>query len=139
MAVLCEKVLTEQDGVMSAIRIVDRIVHSAIGPEAPEQMPPAAFNLKALITLKSDAARGRHTIGLMLEDPSGAESPMGEQSVLFEGEDRGANVIADLALSLSHEGLHWIDVILDQETLLTRMSLRVIYQPQRTGTAGPPV
>jgi hypothetical protein len=34
-AFLCEKILQEKDGVLSAIRIVDRITHSAVGPEAP--------------------------------------------------------------------------------------------------------
>lgn len=122
----------------SAIRIVDRLFHQAVGPEAPQDMPPAAFTLKALIVLKSDQARGRHTISLRMEEPSGQQAEIGEMPVLFEGEDRGANLVVDLALSLDQEGLHWIDVLLDEETVLTRMPLRVIYQPQRTAAAGPP-
>ena len=138
MAVLCEQVLTEQDGVNSAIRIVDRLFNQAVGPGAPQEMPPAAFTLKALIVLKSDRARGRHTVSLQMEEPSGQSTEIGEMPVLLEGEDRGANIVVDLALSLTHEGLHWIDVLLDEETLLTRMPLRVIYQPHRTAAAGPP-
>jgi hypothetical protein len=45
IAVLCEKVLQEGDGVLSLIRVVDRIIHSAVGPEAPDEMPPVPIGL----------------------------------------------------------------------------------------------
>lgn len=31
-ALLCEKVLVEQDGIKSAIRIIDRVTHAVLGP-----------------------------------------------------------------------------------------------------------
>ena len=40
VAVFCEKVLVERDGVTSAIRLVDRVNRSAVGPESPEVMEP---------------------------------------------------------------------------------------------------
>ena len=49
VAVLCEKVLREADGVSSIIRIVDRITVSAKGKEAPPDMPPVPVNLTAVI------------------------------------------------------------------------------------------
>jgi hypothetical protein len=137
-AVLCEKVLREQDGVLSAIRMVDQVTQAATGPEVPAQMPPMTVNLTALLVIRSGEARGRHTISVRPEDPSGVRSQAADVSVQFLGEDRGPSLLLDVALEVTQEGLYWIDVILNDQTLLTRMPLRVIYQPQRTGPPPPP-
>lgn len=132
MAVLCERVLQEQDGVLSAIRIIDRITQSAEGPGAPDEMPPFPIQLTALLSFKSGEARGRRKVTLRPEDPSGHQLKGAEMPLLFEGEDRGMNVILQIGLVAEYEGLYWIDVLLDQERV-TRMPLRVIYAPTRAG------
>jgi uncharacterized protein DUF6941 len=136
-AVLCEKVLHEQDGVLSLIRVVDRIVSSAVGPEPPAEMPPVAVNLTAVILLKSGSARGRHQVRIVLEAPSGQDvGPEVHLPVLLEGEDRGVNLVVNLGFQAEDEGLYWFNVYFgDQGMLLTRIPLRIVYQPQRVGTA----
>ncbi len=62
MAVFCEKVLQERDGVLSAIRIVDRFMHSLSGAEAPEIMPPIKTEVSILIGLKSGSVRGKQEL-----------------------------------------------------------------------------
>lgn len=130
-AFLCEKVLTEQDGVISAIRIVDRIYQSvtAVGVPVPQTMPPLAVNLTALLSFKSGQARGRGTIRVTLEQPSGLPAGLElRQPVFFEGEDRGVNVILNLGMQLAHEGLYWFHVFLD-DRFVTKIPLRLVYQP----------
>jgi len=39
-ALLCERVMQEKDGVLSVIRIIDRVIHTAMGPETPDTMGP---------------------------------------------------------------------------------------------------
>jgi hypothetical protein len=133
-------VLHEQDGVLSFIRIVDRITHSAIGPTAPEDMPPVAINLTAVIALKSGQARGRHSVRITMEAPSGQD--LGQEvtlPVLLEGEERGANLLVNLGFQAEQEGLYWFNVRFGvQDVLLTRIPLRVIYQPQRVGGQSTP-
>ena len=139
-AALCEKVLQEQDGVLSLIRVVDRIIHSAIGPGAPDEMPPVPVNLTAVILLKSGEARGRYEARIQLEAPSGQEigDPV-SLPVLLEGEERGVNLIVAIGFQAEQEGLYWFNVrfvdprVPDQQVLLTRMPLRIVYQPQRVG------
>jgi hypothetical protein len=131
-AVLCEKVLQEADGVISIIRVVDRITHSAIGPEVADEMPPFTINLNALVSLKSGTAKGRFKVKIRPEAPSGELLPAIEVPVLFEGEERGVNLILQIAIQAEHEGLYWFDVFLE-EGRLTRIPLRVVYQPQRVG------
>lgn len=133
-AVLCEKVLEEKDGVLSAIRMVDRIVQTAVGPAGPEEMPPVPVNLTALIAFKSGGARGRHSLRLRPEAPSGLRLPEVSLPVLFEGEDRGHNVLLNLALQADQEGLYWFDVLLDEQ-MVTRIPLRVVYQRLSLGTS----
>jgi hypothetical protein len=127
MAVLCEKVLQEKDGVLSAIRVIDRIVSTASGPEAPARMPPVAIRLTALLSFRSGIARGSYTVTLRPQAPSGRALPALALPVHFEGEDRGANLVLNLDSVLDEEGVYWFDVLLGEQRL-TRMPLRVIYQ-----------
>lgn len=127
LAALCENVLQESSGVLSLIRIVDRLTMSAT-PGAPSSMPTAQIHLKAVIALKSDTARGRSKVGLRPQKPSGIYLNEVISPVLFEGEDRGTNLIIDLNLELDEEGLYWFDVLVD-DRVVTRMPLRIVYAP----------
>lgn len=142
-AVACERVLTEEDGVLSVIRIIDRLIIGAAGPEAPDEMPPIPVSFTLLLVLKSGGARGRYSIHLMMEAPSGEPLPTELQlPLLLEGEERGVNLIIPVGITVEQEGLYWVDVWLAdplaperEEELLTRVPLRIVYQPQRFGAA----
>lgn len=137
-AFLCEKVLREADGVISAIRIVDRINRSTIGPELRKEMEPFDHNLFLLLMFKSGSARGGMELIIRLEDPSGASKSPLTQTINFEGDDeRGTNVVADLRLRIEMAGLHWFDIVLD-DVRVTRIPLRVVYLPQVRRTRGQP-
>lgn len=130
MAVLCEKVLTEQDGVISVIRIIDRMTIATAGPDVPDEMPPTPLQLAAVVAFRSGEARGRYSVTLRPEDPSGRQLPSLEMPIHFEGEERGANMLVNFNFVAELEGLYWIDVIF-QGDVVTRIPLRVIYQPRR--------
>ncbi len=125
-ALFCEHVLREADGVSSLIRIIDRIIHTRTGPDAPTEMPPVSYNLKVFISLASGEARGSHEIKIELEEPSGLRKPLTTGTMLFEGEDKGVNLIMNMALTFEYQGLYWFHVYLD-DGLLTKMPLRLIY------------
>ena len=133
-AVFCEHVLREVDGVPSLIRIVDRVTHTRTGPDAPPEMPPVSHNLRAVISLTSGEARGSHEIRVEMEEPSGIRKPSMSSSVLFEGEDKGVNVVLNMTVTFEYQGLYWFNVYLDDK-LLTKMPLRVIYSRMTHGTA----
>jgi len=131
-AFICEKVLVEQDGVKSAIRIIDRIVRSAVGPHPPSEMEPFEYNSTLLLKFKSGWARGVHNVKFQLAKPSGELMPELVRSVLFEGEeDRGIDIIINLVFKLDQTGIYWIHVYLN-EIKITQIPLRVIYMPQVT-------
>ena len=126
MAVLCEKVLREQDGIMSVIRVVDRLTITP-PPDAPEQMPPTSLNLMLAVVLRAGVMQGQMNVGLSLTTPTGIDNQIGSIPVLFEGQDRGVNLVTNLNLTVGEQGLYWISIYLERQ-FLTRVPLRILYQ-----------
>ncbi len=136
-AAFCEKVLQEQDGVLSLIRIVDRVITDTGLLEAGG-IPPI-HPLYAVITFKGGEARGSAQLKLAPMAPSGVKLAEIETSVLFEGgEDRGIQLIVPVALPLNQSGVYWFSVLLDDE-FVTKIPLRVVHQRQRLGAPAPPL
>ena len=132
-AFFCEKVLIEQDGVASVIRMFDRMtVHAQSttqNAQAPEALPQMAVGVTLYLLLRAGKARGRHRIDLTIELPSGIrhEHPQ-KQYVQFEGEERGAQMIADMQLPVIGEGLYWFEIAVEGD-FVTKIPLRIHYQP----------
>lgn len=137
-ALLCEKVLEERDGVKSAVRIIDRVTRTVIGPSPPEEMEPFDWEGTLLIKLKSGWARGSYPLQVNLIKPSG-ESPVPLQhTVYFEGEeDRGVDIIGKMVIKFDQVGIYWFKIYLSGE-LLTQIPLRIIYMPQVRQIPYPP-
>jgi hypothetical protein len=135
-AFICEMVVTSNDGVLSYIRVIDRVTVGAVGPDPPPTMPVQQINYTLCLTLKSGEARGRYALKIRPEKPSGEQLPALEIALNMEGQERGANVnIGLVGIPFDTEGLWWFDVLFgDNETLLTRVPFRLQYQPQRVGT-----
>ena len=136
IAALCERTLREGDGVLSLIRVVDVITHTEATPDPPENMPEFHYPLTLVITLKSGSTRGRHQITITPELPSGETMPPASTSVNFEGENKGVNIVSGFDIPYRYEGLHWINVYLDN-IIITRLPLVVRYNrvvtPAQTG------
>ena len=136
IAAFCERVLREGDGVLSLIRVVDRITHSEGGPNPPEEMPEFHFPLNLVISLKSGIARGRHDITIIPEQPSGETLPPISLSVTMEGEGKGINIASRVDIPYKLEGLYWFRVLFDRQ-VITRIPLEVRYSRMVTGPATP--
>ena len=129
-ALLCEKVLDEKDGVKSAIRIIDRVTRTYVGPNPPAEMEPFNYNVVLLIKFKSGWARGVHTVKIQTAKPSGELAPPIINSVLFEGEeDRGVDIVGNMVIRLDQTGIYWIYIYLN-DIRITQIPLRVTYIPQ---------
>lgn len=137
-ALLCESVLTETDGVKSLIRIIDRIVGTGQGPDAPDAMPPMAWHGILFLAFKADEARGPVPIRITITMPSGLEEPkpVYEGTIHFEGGTRGHNLQAQLRLGLKEAGPYWFNVYVG-EYRVARTPLEVIYTVNK-GPAQPP-
>ncbi|MCL5256288.1 MAG: hypothetical protein M1319_00630 [Chloroflexi bacterium] len=131
-ALICEKVLKEDDGTLSAIRIVDKLTLHAQGPDVPETMPKFPLQFVLLIMLKSGSAKGREKLVLRPRDPSGLAKPDYEFWVEFEGEERGVNRMVNFTIEAPEEGLYWLELFIgDEQRVLTKVPLRVSYEPSK--------
>ncbi|OGF57218.1 MAG: hypothetical protein A2Z21_02135 [Candidatus Fraserbacteria bacterium RBG_16_55_9] len=126
-AIFCDKLLKEEDGVLSAVRIVDRVIRTVKGPRAPEEMTAFPFKLGALISLKSGTIKGKRTITWGMTDPNG--KIIGRQSfdVVFQGEQHGVQLQITLNTTFTIEGVYWFEVTMGNK-MLTRMPLQVVYE-----------
>ena len=129
-AFLCEKILLENDGVASVIRIVDRLIHRPFAEDPQGAMEPFPHELSLFLMFKAGVARGPMSLEVRLEKPSGESGAPFLQTVSFEGDgDRGVNVITKLNATWNMPGLYWFDILLDGSRV-TRIPLRVVYNPQ---------
>lgn len=125
LAVICEKLLVEKDGVQSIVRIVDHFhVHGS-----PPDMPPMPVFFTLAIAFKSGFFRGVQRINIEPTTPSGAKMPAMSTTVNFEGDDdRGVFVGMETRFVAPEPGLYWLDIKLGDMTA-TRVPLRISYYP----------
>lgn len=127
IACLCENVVQRADGVLTLVNIVDRVNITSQGFGASESMPPTNFSIYLTVVLKAGRARGRYDLKVVPELPDGTTKAPAIMSLNFEGEDdRGIQVIHQIVITLTHEGLYWFSVYF-ADRLLTRLPLRVVY------------
>jgi hypothetical protein len=137
-AVFCEKALQEKDGVISAIRIIDRFIIS-VGEGAPELMPPMTVGIVLLIIFKSGDASGKHELKIRPISPSGKELISFTFPFTLAGGERSANIIINYTLKAEEAGLYWFDVMIGDK-FFTKMSMNLVYErTQAISTTSSPV
>ncbi|MFQ5433721.1 MAG: hypothetical protein ACE5FD_02490 [Anaerolineae bacterium] len=125
-ACFCENVIEDKTGVLSLIRIIDKITRTVAGTDPPDDMPPINYDMKLALMLKSGSARGRGNIRIKIEEPSGLSVDGPSISVHLEGENSGANLITQLSIDFSQEGVYWFWIYFD-DTLLSKIPFQVMY------------
>ena len=136
-AFFCEKLLQEQDGVISAIRIVDR--WNVTGPT--QDMVPTVIQAFLVVLFKSGIHRGQAQITITPISPSNVRMQPIMLPVLFEGEDeRGAGIGIPMGFPVQEHGTYWFEVALaigsGAAQIVTAIPMRVAYL--QIGPMGPP-
>ena len=133
-ALFCSDAIEGKDGVLSLIRIIDRMTVAAAGPQPPQEMPTVSRVLKLVLMFISGRTKGTQNVEIKSEGPDGKTEVVWGGTVFFEGEDRGANLIIDMNIDFQREGLYWFDIYFEG-TRITRVPFRVIYQRAGRGMA----
>lgn len=136
-ALLCERVLQEKDGTLSAFRIVDQIEFElqTDTPEIKKLDIKPALQLNILIAIKAGPAKGRVTLNIDSTRPSGMRKHLIEFPLELKGGEEGANFIINLVQGTDEEGLHWFEVKID-DTLLTKIPLMLVRKPTQLVSSG---
>jgi hypothetical protein len=111
---LCEHVIEEKDGVISAYRICDGLIGL--------KKEPITRSLTALIVVRSDGGEGTVPVALEMETPSGDTVHRASMDALA----RGQNVVMNMQLVFKESGIHWFNIYLDNK-LATRVPLKVMF------------
>ncbi|MHB8303449.1 MAG: DUF6941 family protein [Acidobacteriaceae bacterium] len=123
VAAFCHTAITENTGALSVIRVTDRIALAGVAAE----MQPMPLQLTMALILKSDEMQGQYQVKLRCISPLGKSTDGQEMPFLFEGRDRGVQVVLPVGLVVTEQGLYWFEAMLENE-ILTRVPLRVMYQ-----------
>ena len=127
-AYFCEKVLREQDGVLSTIRIVDR--WTVNGPT--EAMPLTVIQASIVVLLKSGLYRGTGRITATPISPSNQRMEPIILPVVFGGDDdNGGGAVLPIGFPAQEDGLYWFEISLEGQGLpayvVTCIPMRVVY------------
>lgn len=113
-ALLCEHVIEEKDGVISAYRICDGLIGL--------KREPITHSLTALIIVRSDGGEGVVPVALEMETPSGDIVHRASMNALAKGQ----NVVMNMQLVFKESGIHWFNIYLDNK-FTTRIPLKVMF------------
>jgi hypothetical protein len=117
--VLCEKLLFEQDQVISAIRIVE-VFNIPINPEFPPDRHGPVFSVLVSGKVPSDDET-EHMLEVFLIRPDGESTDIGQPiKSVFPGQvesnfPRGFNIGFQLAVRATQMGIHYVSVKFDGE------------------------
>lgn len=123
MAVICHTALSETNGQLSIIRIFDRMIVPGTTPELQSQL----IQITLAVAFKSGDLTGNQKISITPYAPGEKPLPPMEFPALFEGHERGVNLILPIGFPISEDGLYWFDVAVNGHRY-TRIPLRIIYQ-----------
>lgn len=140
LAVICDKFIRGAESrQLSLINIMEGITVG--GPDA-DQMPPVTIGapLMLVISLWAGRAKGRYSLKLRPEEPSGLQGDLIKlPPVHFTGAaGQGVEVILPMpSYEVTEEGTYWFDVLFsprsgEEDRMLTRIPFTVVYQPQPT-------
>ena len=130
-AFCCKDVLREENGSLSAIRILDSVTVELMGPL--EKVIYYPLPVTTLISFKSDIPCD-FTLRIRVVDSHGASREMAAGKHHSEGGIDGGVVNLQMELRTDVEGLYWFELLADDQ-IVTKFPVKVSHaiQPQ-TGT-----
>ena len=137
VAAFCDRAITENDGVISLMRVIDTVNLQVQGPVAPDELPPGGLlNTTFVVMIKAGQALGRQVLQITVEHPDTTVRPGPEEAInLSGGPNGGANIIMRMNIQLSDTGLYWANVLINGR-LMARSPLQVNYGFTRAPSMG---
>ncbi len=123
--VLCDRVLEEKDGVLSLVRVTDRLIVTAEGAKVPSEMPQGQIILT--IAMGWTGGLGNHEAKIRIIMPGGDQWESQTMPFFLDSLDRGHNITAKTTLTVKQQGLYWVEFLLNGK-VKSRVPWRVIYQ-----------
>lgn len=135
-AFVCDKVLHEEDGVLSAIRIIDIIYVAERNPNLPDTMIPG-IPINAMFVLKAYPHHtDSHELEVVLINTIGEKTSIGKRIMEFKGSlgpefPGGASIAMQMHIGVNRTGTCYLCLLLDGEEI-TRTSFTLTKLPAAT-------
>lgn len=129
-ALLCERTIEEPDGVLTLVRLVDKVTAGPTpGAQAEQEFQPFPVRLSLVVVLRRGDATGTYEVKVRPREPDGTELQASGVQVAFPGDDPGeaVNVLINMGLGVQFEGLYWFDILIN-DRVVSRLSLRIEFQ-----------
>lgn len=133
VAAFCDSVITEANGTLSLIRVVDRITHRLRSDSPPETFPEFQHQIWYVLAIKTGPAEGKHSVRIQFERPNQEPQVLIDEPEVLLASGEGATFAVQMALSFSSEGQHWMSIDVDGSEL-TRTPLSVVYDGAALGS-----
>lgn len=124
-AFLCETVLQEESGAISAIRIV----HEFVAKKPPPESPNVRLQVTMLVKIHPGQRSDSGQLIIYIYAPDGRALLEAKIDLDFQGDDmhRGLSGIAPILLPIVGEGIYWADVSID-DMLMTRIPFSIQWE-----------
>jgi hypothetical protein len=127
---LCERVLEERDGVISIIRLIDRLIITFQGKDVPKELPPGLTEVTAVMCWVSGL--GDYEAKVKVKTPDNEIIESGTLPFRLDSLESVHNQIVKMTIPIRVPGHYWFEFILNEE-VRGRVPLHVIYQRKQTG------
>lgn len=105
----CENILLEQDNVLSAIRIVDRIFVDPESLKPDDKNNAPHVQLSFLLKFMSVNYSGKHILSVTVLNPAGKQTNLIEPvPVVFDAERAGVQVRVQVNIVVTQTGRFWV-------------------------------
>lgn len=122
---LCERTLEEKDGVLSLIRLIDRLVITAEGVDVPKDLPPG--QVEVTIVMSWVNGLGDYEAKIRVDMPDGGSIESITLPFHLDSFDKVQNHVIRMFIPVRRAGLYWFRFLLGDE-VKGEVPLRVIYQ-----------
>jgi hypothetical protein len=134
-ATVCERVLRENDGVPTLVRLVDTFYFDHEPALAAAGMK-AGCEFSIVVGLKSGPAKGKFSLSLSMRPPKGHTKQLAVWPIVLEGGTHGLNAVVNFGLPFEVEGTYWFDVLFEGERL-TSIPVTLRRRPSSSGASPP--
>ena len=129
-AFTCERVLIEKDGVLSFIRLIDKLTVSITAEEPPDALPPGIAPMT--IAMGWVGGLGTHEAAFNIVSPGGEEQPSPQTwSFNLDAVHKVHNIVTEVPVKITKHGVYWIEFTING-AVKGRIPFQVSCQRQQT-------
>lgn len=131
-ASFCDRLLIEEQGFYSIIRMVDSVTVPAATPVASGTGASVKLGLTLFLMFRSGVKPSSAELRVRRNAPNETAGTTPSQMVAFPGEGASVPVRIDFSLDFDLPGRYWFDVLLD-DLIVTRVPLMIVFDRQSGG------